>query len=47
MNNCSSPFDGKDKEGMAVVEAAEVAEVAKTAILGVSGDEDVSINAPS
>ena len=47
VNNCLSPFDGKDKEGMAVVEAAEVAEVAKTAILGASGDEDVLINAPS
>ena len=46
MNNCLSPFDGKDKEGMAVVEAVEVEEVAKTAILGASGDEDVLINAP-
>ena len=31
---------------MVIVEAVEVAEVAKTVILGVSGDEDVLINAP-
>ena len=47
MNNCSEPFGVEDEDGVAVVEAIEVAEVAKTAILGVSGDEDVLINAPS
>ena len=46
VNDCLGPCNGKDKEGMTVVEAVEVAEVAKTIILVVSGNEDVLINAP-
>ena len=46
VNNCLGPCDGKDEEGMVVVEDVEVAEVAETIILGVSSDGDVLINAP-
>ena len=47
VNYCSGPCNGEDKEGMAVVEAIDIAEEAETAILGVSGDKGMLINVPS
>ena len=44
VNDCLSLCNQENVEEMAVVEALDFAEVAKTAILGVSGDEDVLIN---
>ena len=46
VNYFPGPCNSNYKEGMSFVEAVEVAEVAKTIILVVSGNEDVLINAP-
>ena len=45
MDDCLGFCDGKDEEGIVVVEAVKVVEVYETAIFGVSVDEDVLIKA--
>ena len=45
LNSCLDPFVSGNDEGMEVVKAIEVAEVAKTATLGVFNDDNALINA--
>ena len=47
MDDCLGFCNREDEEGMSAVEAIEVAEVEKASIFGVSGDEDLLINALS